>query len=134
MSLRKKRREGEVDPFYDMLFNILIAFVFCFIIALLAMKQACSKHPASHLRRHPPRICAGSAHICAWTGLRPSKICCCPILHWVRVGSPSHIGNWAQPNPHLRRDWAYRCEDRGIRLLLCGGDEAGRQQRRTSAS
>ena len=30
-------REAEVDPFYDMLFNMLIAFVFCFIVALLAM-------------------------------------------------------------------------------------------------
>ena len=30
-------REPEVDPFYDMLFNMLIAFVFCFIVALLAM-------------------------------------------------------------------------------------------------
>ncbi len=43
MSLRKKRREGEVDPFYDMLFNILIAFVFCFIIALLAMNPKAKK-------------------------------------------------------------------------------------------
>ena len=30
-------REAEVDPFYDMLFNLLIAFVFCFIVALLSM-------------------------------------------------------------------------------------------------
>ncbi len=43
MSLRKKRREGEVDPFYDMLFNILIAFVFCFIIALLSMNPKAKK-------------------------------------------------------------------------------------------
>lgn len=43
MSLRQKRREGEVDPFYDMLFNILIAFVFCFIIALLAMNPKSKK-------------------------------------------------------------------------------------------
>lgn len=43
MSLRNKRREGEVDPFYDMLFNILIAFVFCFIIALLAMNPKAKK-------------------------------------------------------------------------------------------
>ena len=34
---RRHLREAEVDPFYDMLFNMLIAFVFCFIIALLAM-------------------------------------------------------------------------------------------------
>ncbi|OYU98892.1 MAG: hypothetical protein CFE45_14790, partial [Burkholderiales bacterium PBB5] len=37
MSRRRRSREAEVDPFYDMLFNMLIAFVFCFIIALLAM-------------------------------------------------------------------------------------------------
>ena len=43
MSLRNKRREGETDPFYDMLFNILIAFVFCFIIALLAMNPKAKK-------------------------------------------------------------------------------------------
>ncbi len=44
-SLRRKRfaREPEVDPFYDMLFNMLIAFVFCFIIALLAMNPKARK-------------------------------------------------------------------------------------------
>ena len=43
--MRKKRfsREPEVDPFYDMLFNMLIAFVFCFIIALLAMNPKATK-------------------------------------------------------------------------------------------
>tara|TARA_A100001015_G_scaffold254717_1_gene295725 strand:- start:7120 stop:7725 length:606 start_codon:yes stop_codon:yes gene_type:complete len=40
---KSKRREAEVDPFYDMLFNILIAFVFCFIIALLAMNPKAKK-------------------------------------------------------------------------------------------
>ena len=35
--------EAEVDPFYDMLFNMLIAFVFCFIIALLAMNPKALK-------------------------------------------------------------------------------------------
>lgn len=43
MAIRRKRREAEVDPFYDMLFNILIAFVFCFIIALLAMNPVAIK-------------------------------------------------------------------------------------------
>lgn len=43
MALGRKRREPEVDPFYDMLFNILIAFVFCFIVALLAMNPAARK-------------------------------------------------------------------------------------------
>ena len=37
MRPRRTAREPEVDPFYDMLFNMLIAFVFCFIVALLAM-------------------------------------------------------------------------------------------------
>ena len=40
---RRFAREAEVDPFYDMLFNMLIAFVFCFIIALLAMNPKALK-------------------------------------------------------------------------------------------
>lgn len=36
MALGRAVRDVETDPFYDMLFNILIAFVFCFVIALLA--------------------------------------------------------------------------------------------------
>jgi len=40
---RRAAREGEVDPFYDMLFNMLIAFVFCFIVALLAMNPKALK-------------------------------------------------------------------------------------------
>jgi len=43
MRQRRQAREVEVDPFYDMLFNMLIAFVFCFIIALLAMNPKTSK-------------------------------------------------------------------------------------------
>ncbi|RJF95251.1 hypothetical protein [Noviherbaspirillum saxi] len=43
MALGRKKREAEVDPFYDMLFNILIAFVFCFIVALLAMNPVAKK-------------------------------------------------------------------------------------------
>jgi hypothetical protein len=41
--LRRHGREPEVDPFYDMLFNLLIAFVFCFIIAMLAMNPKALK-------------------------------------------------------------------------------------------
>jgi hypothetical protein len=41
--LRRHGREPEVDPFYDMLFNLLIAFVFCFIVALLAMNPKALK-------------------------------------------------------------------------------------------
>ena len=40
---RRAAREAEVDPFYDMLFNMLIAFVFCFIVALLAMNPKALK-------------------------------------------------------------------------------------------
>jgi hypothetical protein len=40
---RRASREPEVDPFYDMLFNMLIAFVFCFIVALLAMNPRATK-------------------------------------------------------------------------------------------
>ena len=43
MPSRRHAREPEVDPFYDMLFNMLIAFVFCFIVALLAMNPTKSK-------------------------------------------------------------------------------------------
>jgi hypothetical protein len=43
MRQRRHAREVEVDPFYDMLFNMLIAFVFCFIVALLAMNPKTSK-------------------------------------------------------------------------------------------
>ncbi|MBP6900912.1 MAG: hypothetical protein KBC73_12525 [Burkholderiaceae bacterium] len=39
----RSSREAEVDPFYDMLFNMLIAFVFCFIVALLAMNPKALK-------------------------------------------------------------------------------------------
>lgn len=41
--LRRGGKEVEVDPFYDMLFNLLIAFVFCFIVALLAMNPKALK-------------------------------------------------------------------------------------------
>ena len=46
-AFRRRGRRGspevEVDPFYDMLFNMLIAFVFCFIVALLAMNPKATK-------------------------------------------------------------------------------------------
>jgi hypothetical protein len=43
MRRRRTAREAEVDPFYDMLFNMLIAFVFCFIVALMAMNPKALK-------------------------------------------------------------------------------------------
>ena len=36
MGIGRSTRDTETDPFYDMLFNMLIAFVFCFVIALLS--------------------------------------------------------------------------------------------------
>ena len=41
---RGRSREAEVDPFYDMLFNMLIAFVFCFLIALMVMNPKALKN------------------------------------------------------------------------------------------
>jgi|APCry1669189534_1035231.scaffolds.fasta_scaffold22078_2 hypothetical protein len=41
---RKKNREAESDPFYDMLFNMLIAFIFCFVIAILAFNPKANKN------------------------------------------------------------------------------------------
>ena len=43
MRRNRHAREAEVDPFYDMLFKLLIAFVFCFIIAMLAMNPKALK-------------------------------------------------------------------------------------------
>ena len=52
-------REAEVDPFYDMLFNMLIAFVFCFIIALLAMNPKALKAGDIPPRPSSSSICPG---------------------------------------------------------------------------
>lgn len=43
MGLGRATRDTETDPFYDMLFNMLIAFVFCFVIALLAFNPQARK-------------------------------------------------------------------------------------------
>ncbi len=43
MAHRRRGPEAEVDPFYDMLFNMLIAFVFCFVITLLAFNPQARK-------------------------------------------------------------------------------------------
>lgn len=43
MSIGRHTRDTETDPFYDMLFNMLIAFVFCFVIALLAFNPQAKK-------------------------------------------------------------------------------------------
>ena len=43
MAIGRPVRDTETDPFYDMLFNMLIAFVFCFVIALLAFNPQARK-------------------------------------------------------------------------------------------
>jgi hypothetical protein len=43
MAIGRPVRDTEVDPFYDMLFNMLIAFVFCFVVALLAFNPKARK-------------------------------------------------------------------------------------------
>lgn len=43
MSIGRGTRDTETDPFYDMLFNMLIAFVFCFVIALLSFNPQAKK-------------------------------------------------------------------------------------------
>ena len=43
MAIGRPVRDTETDPFYDMLFNMLIAFVFCFVIAILAFNPQARK-------------------------------------------------------------------------------------------
>jgi hypothetical protein len=43
MAIGRPVRDTEADPFYDMLFNMLIAFVFCFVIAILAFNPNARK-------------------------------------------------------------------------------------------
>ena len=43
MAIGRAVRDTEVDPFYDMLFNMLIAFVFCFVVAILAFNPQARK-------------------------------------------------------------------------------------------
>ena len=84
-------REAEVDPFYDMLFNMLIAFVFCFIIALLAM--------------NPKALKAGDI---------PSK-----AEYIINVGwpdrNPNDIDTWVQ-DPAGNMVW-YRAREAGLMHL-----------------
>ena len=43
MAIGRPARDTETDPFYDMLFNMLIAFVFCFVVAMLSFNPASRK-------------------------------------------------------------------------------------------
>lgn len=88
---RRLAREAEVDPFYDMLFNMLIAFVFCFIIALLAM--------------HPKALKAGDI---------PSKAEYIVNVSWPDM-NPDDIDAWVQ-DPAGNLVW-FRAREAGLMHL-----------------
>ena len=88
---RRHSREPEVDPFYDMLFNMLIAFVFCFIIALLAM--------------NPKALKAGDI---------PSKAEYLISVSWPDM-NPNDIDTWVQ-DPAGRLVW-FRAREAGLMHL-----------------
>ncbi len=91
MRRRRHAREAEVDPFYDMLFNMLIAFVFCFIVALLAMNPMARK-----------------------TGDIPSKAEFIITLSWPDM-NPDDIDAWAQ-DPGGNVVW-FRSREAGLMHL-----------------
>ncbi len=87
----KHTREPEVDPFYDMLFNMLIAFVFCFIVALLAMNPKALK-----------------------TGDIPSKAEVIINVSWPDM-NPNDIDTWVQ-DPAGNLVW-FRAREAGLMHL-----------------
>ena len=91
MSRRRKSREPEVDPFYDMLFNMLIAFVFCFLIALIAMNPKALK-----------------------SGDIPSKAEYIITMSWPDM-NPNDLDTWVQ-DPVGNLVW-YRSRDIGLMHL-----------------
>ena len=91
MRQRRHVREAEVDPFYDMLFNMLIAFVFCFIVALLAM--------------NPKALKAGDV---------PAKAEYIITLSWPDM-DPNDIDTWVQ-NPAGDTVW-FRAREAGLMHL-----------------
>ena len=91
MRQRRHVREAEVDPFYDMLFNMLIAFVFCFIVALLAM--------------NPKALKAGDV---------PAKAEYIITLSWPDL-DPNDIDTWVQ-NPAGDTVW-FRAREAGLMHL-----------------
>ena len=91
MRRRRGAREAEVDPFYDMLFNMLIAFVFCFIVALLAM--------------NPKALKAGDI---------PSKAEYIINVSWPD-GNPNDIDTWVQ-DPGGNLVW-FRAREAGLMYL-----------------
>jgi hypothetical protein len=94
---RHKQHEPEVDPFYDMLFNMLIAFVFCFIVALLAM--------------NPRALKAGDV---------PAKAELLITVSWPDM-NPNDIDTWVQ-DPSGRVVWY---KQREVGLLHLDRDDRG---------
>jgi hypothetical protein len=91
VSRRRRTRELEVDPFYDMLFNMLIAFVFCFLIALMVM--------------NPKALKAGDI---------PSKAEYIITLSWPDM-NPNDLDTWVQ-DPGGKLVW-FRAREAGLMHL-----------------
>lgn len=87
----RRARDPEVDPFYDMLFNMLIAFVFCFIVALLAM--------------NPKALKAGDI---------PSKAEYIVNVSWPDL-DPNDIDTWVE-DPNGEKVW-FRAREAGLMHL-----------------
>jgi len=87
----RRARDPEVDPFYDMLFNMLIAFVFCFIVALLAM--------------NPKALKAGDI---------PSKAEFIVNVSWPDL-DPNDIDTWVE-DPNGEKVW-FRAREAGLMHL-----------------
>jgi hypothetical protein len=97
MALGRPVRDTEVDPFYDMLFNMLIAFVFCFVVALLAFNPKARK-----------------------SGDIPAKAEFMVTVSWPD-GNPNDIDTWVQ-EPSGKVLW-FRQRDAG--LLHLDRDDRG---------
>ncbi|MGA0611880.1 hypothetical protein [Caldimonas sp. KR1-144] len=91
MRRARHARDPEVDPFYDMLFNMLIAFVFCFIVALLAMNPKALK-----------------------TGDIPSKAEFIVNVSWPDL-DPNDIDTWVE-DPNGEKVW-FRAREAGLMHL-----------------
>jgi len=97
MALGRPVRDTEVDPFYDMLFNMLIAFVFCFVVAMLAFNPKARK-----------------------SGDIPAKAEFMVTVSWPD-GNPNDIDTWVQ-EPSGKVLW-FRQRDAG--LLHLDRDDRG---------
>ena len=85
MALFKKKREGDIDPFTDLLFNALLTFTFLFLIALLLL--------------NPP----------AKTGIIDPKAEFLVTVTWPD-GNPNDIDVWAT-GPDASKVWYKKTQD-----------------------